>query len=91
MAKQLNIRSDEAYERATRLARRWGTTTADAVVRALRKADETPRHWPRHDELTEAQKRDHAHFMALASRAKAEMINPDFSEQDLYGEDGLPK
>lgn len=34
--KQLNVRSDEAYERAHRLAKRLGTTTQDVVVKALR-------------------------------------------------------
>ena len=34
--KQLNVRSNEAYERAHRLAKRMGTTTQDVVVQALR-------------------------------------------------------
>ncbi|MGL4437770.1 MAG: type II toxin-antitoxin system VapB family antitoxin [Bosea sp. (in: a-proteobacteria)] len=34
--KQLNVRSNEAYERAHRLAKRLGTTTQDVVVMALR-------------------------------------------------------
>ena len=91
MAKQLNIRSDEAYERAQRLARRWGTTAADAVVRALRSVDDDPFRWPSHDELTDAQKRDHARLMELAERARTEMTNLSFTDADLYGEDGLPK
>lgn len=35
--KQLNIRSDEAYETATRLARRLNLPTQEVVLRALRK------------------------------------------------------
>ena len=40
MSKQLNIRSDEAYAAATRLAQRLGTTTTDAVLRALRRLEQ---------------------------------------------------
>jgi hypothetical protein len=37
--KQLNVRSDEAYERAHRLAKHLGMTTQDVVVKALRALD----------------------------------------------------
>jgi len=35
MARQLNVRSDEAYEIAARLARRTGRSRADIVLAAL--------------------------------------------------------
>ena len=40
MAKQLNIRSDEAYRLATDLARRTGRTKSDVVYAALLKYGE---------------------------------------------------
>jgi len=35
MARQLNVRSDEAYEIASRMAKRTGRTRADVVLAAL--------------------------------------------------------
>lgn len=41
--KQLNIRSDEAYETAHRLSRRLGASTTEVVLRALQRFEgETP-------------------------------------------------
>lgn len=92
MPKQLNIRSDEAYERAQRLAKRLGTTTTEAVVRALRRYDSTLPAWPSHADLTPEQAADHARFMEEARRAREEMARgPGFDESDLYDKDGLPK
>ena len=91
MAKQLNIRSDEAYERARRIAKRMGTTTTEVVVRALRRYDPDPVVLPSFEDLTPEQKRDYEHFRELARRARKEMENgPTFEVEDLYGDDGLP-
>lgn len=91
MRKQLNIRSDEAYERAHRVAKQLGTTTTNAVVLALRSIDEEPLKLPTYNDLTPAQKAELDEFLALARKARAEMTNPGFSEDDLYDENGLPK
>jgi hypothetical protein len=91
MTKQLNIRSDEAYERAHRLAKRYHTTAAEAVVRALREMDDEPPNVPTYDDLTPEQRADVDRFMDLARRARAEMTNPEFTDRDLYDEFGLPK
>lgn len=90
MPKQLNIRSDEAYELAQKAARRLGTTKTEAVIRALRRYAE-PDGLPTYDDLTPEQKADYARFRGLARRARAEATNPDYSADDLYDEHGLPK
>src|SRR5687767_6733881 len=91
MQKQLNIRSDEAYDRAQRLAKRLGTTTTEAVVRALRRYDQESFRLPTYADLTTEERRDYEQFMALAGKAREEMENPAFAEDDLYDEMGLPK
>ncbi|MCW5696278.1 MAG: type II toxin-antitoxin system VapB family antitoxin [Bauldia sp.] len=91
MPKQLNIRSDEAYERAHRVAKQLGTTTAEAVIRALRNIETDLPQLPTYDDLTPEEKADFAMFKQLAQKARAEATNPGFSEDDLYGDDGLPK
>ncbi len=86
--KQLNVRSDKAYEIASRLSKRTGRPRADIVLAALLKYAEeknvkkmTPKERAFVDEL-----------MALARRS-AEVANPRMSSDhsDLYDENGLPK
>jgi hypothetical protein len=89
--KQLNIRSDEAYETARRLAHRLGTTTTEAVVKALRHLDSETFKLPAYEDLTPEQKAEYEEFRALARQARLEAKNPGFSEDDLYDEYGLPK
>ena len=89
--RQLNIRSDEAADRAGRLARQLGKTTTEIVVEALRvyEAEAAPR-----DELgfTPEQREDYEALRAL-SRETAKHKPPGFTSDHswLYDEKGLPK
>jgi hypothetical protein len=88
MTKQLNIRSDQAYEIAARLSRRTGRSRADVVLAALLSYAEaktvrklTPKERAFVDEL-----------MALARRSAAEApagMTSDHSH--LYDQKGLPR
>jgi antitoxin VapB len=88
MARQLNIRSDEAYAIASDLARRTGHTRADVVLAALlsyREAKTGRR-------LTRAQRAFVDELMALARRSAAAAgpkVTSDHSH--LYDENGLPR
>ncbi len=92
--RQLNIRSDEAVERAARLAEALGQTTTRVVEDALRRYEEeavtaAP---PDAPGLTpEARRRSDA-IMAAVRRARAH-IKPDadWDESWMYDENGLPK
>lgn len=86
--KQLNVRSDKAYEIASRLSKRTGRPRSDIVLAALLKYAEernvkrmTPKERAFVDEL-----------MALARRSAA-VVNPQMSSDhsDLYDDRGLPK
>jgi len=90
MERQLNIRSDEAYQRAHRLAQRRGESVTTVVTEALRQAEEaypTPREVPPEEAaetiriLNELSKR--------ASEAKKPGATSD--HLDFYDEFGLPK
>ena len=88
MPRQLNIRSDQAYEIATKIARRTGRTRADVVLAALLSYQEakTGR------KLTRAQRAFVDELMALAHRsasAAGPAVTSDHSH--LYDEHGLPK
>lgn len=90
-ARQLNIRSDDAAERANRLAKMLGRTTTRVVEDALREyeAKASPR-----DErgLTPEQHRKRDALDAIFAEARA-CIRPDASWDDswMYDENGLPK
>jgi hypothetical protein len=89
--RQLNIRSDEAAERAGALAKRLGKTTTEVVVEALRSyeaevhpVDElgmTPEQRERYDSLLEI------------ARETRKRIRPGavFDDSWMYDENGLPK
>ena len=90
MERQLNIRSDEAYERAHRLARRRGESVTTVVTDALREAEEqypTPREVPP-EEAAETIRILHE-LSERASKNKKPGATSDHS--DLYDENGLPK
>ena len=89
--RQLNIRSDEAVDRAGRLAKRLSKTTTEVVVEALRsyEAEAAPL-----DErgLTPEQRRRFDALMALSDRAAAHLLPDAPDDHDwLYDEHGLPK
>lgn len=89
--RQLNIRSDEAYERASSLAKQLGRTTTDVVLEALRRygAETQPRN---ERGFTPAQQEKFDRLMALseeASRHKLPGATSDHS--DMYDDYGLPK
>lgn len=88
MARQLNIRSDEAYEIASDLARRSGRSRAEVVLAALYayadKKDVV--------KLTPEQRAFADELRALARRSAA-LAPPGATSDhsDMYDEFGLPK
>ncbi|HMN70234.1 MAG TPA: type II toxin-antitoxin system VapB family antitoxin [Rhodoblastus sp.] len=90
MARQLNVRNDEAYETATSLAKRLHTTTTDVVLRALRKfaSDEASAHGP----MTEKQRRDYEALRSIVDEvARHKLPGATSDHSDMYDEFGLPK
>jgi len=90
MAKQLNIRSDEAHRLAAALAKRTNMSTTKVVEAALRELDRrTPPGSPL--ELTPEQEAEHQAFMALAREAAKHLLPGATSDHsDMYDEHGLP-
>jgi hypothetical protein len=88
MARQLNIRSDEAYAIAADIAKRTGRSRGDVVLAALlaygdRRAIV---------ELTPAQRAFVDELMVLARRsARAAPPGMTSDHSDLYDESGLPR
>lgn len=88
--RQLNIRSDEAYERASSLSRRLGRTTTDIVLEALRRY-ETEVEPANELGLTAEQQRKFDRIKALASEvARHKRPGATSDHRDMYDEDGLP-
>lgn len=89
MAKQLSIRSDEAYEIAHRLAQRRETTVVDVVTKALREQD--PTHAAR--EVTPEEAAETFRILNELSERAAKAAKPGATSDhsDLYDEHGLPK
>ena len=88
MPRQLNVRSDEAYDIATRIARRTGRPRPDVVLAALMTYQEarTGR------KLNKAQRAFTDELMALARRSAAAAGPKGTSDHaHLYDEHGLPK
>ena len=81
MARQLNIRSDRAYELASRLAARRGQPVARVVEDALEAAE------AKEDTPEERYKQLKAALEATWALPRA---TPAFSLEDMYDEDGLP-
>ncbi|MBP2149452.1 type II toxin-antitoxin system VapB family antitoxin [Xanthobacter autotrophicus DSM 597] len=88
MARQLNIRSDEAFETAQRLARRQGRPVTEVVVNALRAYDAalssdtalTPEQQAEYEALRQLAR-------SAAQRAKEGAVS---DHSDMYDEYGLP-
>lgn len=89
MGRQLNIRSDEAYELAHMIARRVGRPVSDVVRDALRYYGDA---LPQIDGLTPTQRQRYESLRALAKRTAATAIPGATSDHDdLYDDFGLPK
>lgn len=88
--RQLNLRDDEIYERAHRLAERLGITTKDAVRVALAAYEA----WvePRAGQQP-GRARRLAELEALQERLRATTLDRGHAEDDavLYDERGLPR
>lgn len=89
--RQLNIRSDEAAERAARLARQTGKTTTEVVILALRAYSAAIAVRDELD-LTPSQRADYDALLSLA-RETAGSAPPGLTSDHgwLYDENGLPK
>jgi hypothetical protein len=88
MAKQLNIRSDQAYEIAARVAKQTGRSRADVVLAALLSYAE--RRIGR--KMTAKERAFVDELMALAERSAAAAPKRMTSDHSyLYDENGLPK
>jgi antitoxin VapB len=92
MPKQLNIRSDEAYERAHRLARAKGVSVTRVVEEALEKLD------PDEDEeafvasLTPEQRARYDRLKPIIDEiARTKLPGATSDHSDMYDEFGLPK
>jgi antitoxin VapB len=90
MARQLNIRSDEAYKIAHRLAKKRGQTVTEVVTDALRRQQgETA---PTPEVSTEQATETMRVLMELSERsAKAAKPGSTSDHSYLYDEHGLPK
>lgn len=88
--RQLNVRSDEAAERATRLGRQLGKTTTEVVVEALRSYEAAT--LPRDERgLTPEQRKRFDALMELSARARAHLLPDAPDDHDwLYDDNGLP-
>ena len=89
--RQLNIRSDEAVERAASLARRLGRTATDIVVEALRSYEAKVEPL---DELgmTAEQRKRYDVIKAASREISKYKADGATSDHDwLYDENGLPK
>ena len=89
MARQLNVRSDHAYELAHQLARRLGLSVTQVVEKALHdyKID-----MPAIAEAMTAKQRAVYESLRAASieTAKRKIPGATSDHSDLYDEDGLP-
>ena len=86
MTHQLNIKSEDAYELASKLAELTGESLTTAVTTALRERLERERQQRHADRLA-------AELVEIGRRCAAH-LKPPFSSADhadLYGDDGLPR
>lgn len=92
MPKQLNVRSDAAYDTATKLARRLGTTTTEVVVRALDDLSRKTYRASTYDELSVEQKAWVDRILGMAAEVRKTLPPGVTSDHgDMYDENGLPK
>ena len=92
--RQLNIRSDEAVERASRLAATLGQTTTRVVEDALRHYEEkATAEVPRDERGLTPEVRRRADAINQAVQEFRRHIKPDadWDESWMYDEHGLPK
>lgn len=92
MARQLNVRSDRAYETASRLSRRLGVSTTEVVERALETLDRKTYRAPTYADLNDEERAWVDGIMEKAGALRAtlpEGVTSDHS--DTYDENGLPK
>ena len=89
MTKQLNIRNDEIYRRAHRIAARLGKPLAEAMLIVLRECESR---LPEVDELTPSQRTTYEMLKRL-TREAAKHKPPDATSEhdDMYDEFGLPR
>lgn len=88
MARQLNIRSDEAFETAKRLARRQGRPVTEVVLNALRTYDAAV---TADADLTPEQQAEYEAWREIARQAAQSAKSGAASDHsDMYDEFGLP-
>jgi hypothetical protein len=90
MPRQLNIRSDEAYRIAHRLAKQRGQTVTQVVTEALRMRDGLLTEMP---EVPPEEAAETIRILRELSERAAKAAKPGSTSDlsDLYDEDGLPK
>ena len=89
MAKQLNVRSDEAYTIACEVARELGATTTAVVTAALREYRD--RHLPWREVPPEQAEETYRILMDLAREvSRHKRPGATSNHADLYDERGLP-
>jgi antitoxin VapB len=85
MGTQLNIKSEDAYRLASRLAELTGESLTSVVTKALR--SELERHESAHDVEAEVKR-----MLAMGREIRGHMTEPVSSDlNDLYDEDGFPR
>jgi antitoxin VapB len=85
MGTQLNIKSEDAYRLASRLAELTGESLTSVVTRALRA--ELRRHETAHDVDAEVER-----MLAMGREIRGHMTEPVSSDlSDLYDEDGFSR
>jgi hypothetical protein len=88
MIKQLNIRSDEAYSLAHKIADNLGKPVGEAVLIALR---DYGSRLPKVEDMTPTQRAEYEALMALAKEAaKHKRPGATSDHSDMYDEKGLP-
>lgn len=88
MTKQLNIRSDEVYSLAHKIAARLGKPVGEAMLIALR---DYGSRLPKVDDMTPTQRAEYEALMALAREAaKHKKPGMTSDHSDMYDEKGLP-
>lgn len=88
MAKQLNIRSDEAHRLAHIISERLDQPVVDVIVQALR---EFGAKLPPLDDLTPAQRAEYEALRELSrNAAKHKRPGATSDHSDMYDESGLP-
>jgi hypothetical protein len=90
MARQLNIRNDEAYRIAHRLAKQRRTTVTEVVTEALRREQGNP---PAEPEVSPEQAAETMRVLLEYSERSAKAAKPGSTSDhsDLYDDHGLPK